>query len=151
MINRMLIYLRLTKIDTSKINSLLQEEDYDMICLALKRSNHKIRNQLLLKLQTKKFINHHRLKKHLLRIVATDFFSVAQIAIDVLNENVKKDETRICEQANLIFTERLRKKKNLEEFYKNHHFKMKRKSLAQVEMRQLELVKNQLKKSIRLW
>lgn len=146
-----LAYLKIYKFSTQNIRSNIHNRNFRILCIGLKRYNSKTRKIILENLKGTK-IEEKFLIKRLIKIIKNDFLETAEKALTILKENTTVTEkyAPLFAQAQNIYLDRLRRQENKRAFFKTHKPKTNGKLIDKSKMQQLELVRQQLKKSIRM-
>ena len=148
-----LSFLKLYSFNDATIKEAIQNKHYGLLSIGLKKYNHLVRRKILFHLRNKKF-HHPSLFKTVNRIVQFDYINHAELALEIVNQNAAhylnlKKEIQFTQSR---FEERKRRFQNKRAYFKA--FKPRTNIAPTVDkskMKQLERLKQQLKKSIRLW
>ena len=149
--NVILASLRLYKVSAHRIRSSIINHEYRLLNIILRRYRHQDRKIVLQQL-TKTNLQHPALVRRLKKIVTKDFMTNAELALKVLNERVIGHRfQQHIDQANMIFTERMRRRNNKKIHFANNRPQLIVDTLVdKSKMKMLAKVKQQLKKPIRL-
>lgn len=145
--NLILAHFKLYEFNAEQIRINIQAKEYRLIGIGLKNYRNKVRREILHQLKNV-IVKENYLHKILLAIVEKGFMKNAALAIDILNKSSTFEEKEL---ANRIYFERLRRKENKTQFHKTFRRKItKDQVLDKSKMKQLERVRQQLKKPINL-
>ena len=150
--NLLLATFKWYNVNPISIRSSIINREFVLLSLILKRYRSRDRALVLEHLQTTN-ISHPALIRQLLRLVRKDFLNNAQVAMRILNECVSMGRfAQKIREANEVLTERLRRRKNKKQVYTTHKPSIIVDTLVdKSKMKNLERVKQQLKKSIRFY
>ena len=150
MINLLLSYLKLYQFSSQRISICLVNKDFQLINSGLKRYDIKVRRAILNQLKHVK-IKDSFLIKTLYKIVETDFLTNASVALQILKKHPEYLSKYKLKKLEKSYNNRLIAKQNRSAFYQDYKYKTSGKMIDKSKMEQLELVKQQLKRSIRLY
>ena len=146
--------LGLKQLNTRIIQEWILQQNNAMLVFALKNGSVKIRIQVIDRLRTSN-LKDHSLVRQLVHIVQKDFLELAQKAAALLRPILPQLNGKVgkrVRQALNKLKDRIRRDQNRKLVYQNHEIKNHAKKLIDKgKMKQLERVRQQLKKAIRLW
>ncbi|MCI5083965.1 MAG: hypothetical protein MRY78_19865 [Saprospiraceae bacterium] len=150
MIAYLLSYFRLLKLDSQAIHDCLAQKHYGILSMGLKKYPLQTR-RLILKVLNQRSVFDNSLLPALTAIIHKDYLSNAEVAIQILRKHksaVSMPERKALENT---FAERQKVANNKKEAYLHYAPKTDTRLLIdKSKMEQLESVKQQLKKSIRM-
>lgn len=152
--NQIAFRLGLKKIEPQIIHKWIWQQNNTMLVFALKTGSIKIRTQVVNELRITN-LRDPAIIRQLIHIIQRDFLELAQKASDLLRPllpQLNGKVRRSAQDALNKLKDRLRREQNRKIVYRKHQIKNTAKKLFDKgKMKQLERVRQQLKKAIRLW
>jgi len=151
MIKLIFVYFRLLEFSPDRIRTYLTGKEYRLLSLGLQRYDGRTRRQILKQLMATG-VRSKLLFRRLIKIVKNDFLDIAELSLFVLEKSPLTDssmEARL-KKARTIYQDRRRREYNRKAFFASFTPKLDDKIFDKSKMKQLERVRQQLKKAIRL-
>ena len=150
--NEILAFLKWYPFDPKNINESINNKEFRLINMGLRKYNFKTRS-MILKVLLESNVDEVSIVRRLIIILKDDFLENAALALKILKQTTIKNaklKTKF-EEATIVYDDKIRRAKNLKLFNENYKTKPVTGMLFdKSKMKRLEIVREQLKEAIRM-